>query len=82
VRDVTSPKSSATALRVIGWAMTALVGAGMVFDAAIKLLIIRPVVDASQQIGARLQLTGVARPPARCARPCPRRHRYRSASIA
>jgi hypothetical protein len=47
----TSSKSGLTALQGIGWAMTGLVGAFLAMDASIKLLVIRPVVDAFQQIG-------------------------------
>jgi hypothetical protein len=47
----TSRKARLTALPVIGWAMTGLVGAFMAFDATIKLLVIQPVVDAFNQLG-------------------------------
>ena len=47
----TSSRSGASALHAIGWAMTGLVGVFLAMDAAIKLLVIRPVVDSFQQIG-------------------------------
>ena len=51
-----TPKSRRTAARAVGWTMTALVGAFIAFDATIKLLVIRPVVDAFHQIGFPISL--------------------------
>jgi hypothetical protein len=52
----TSLKSRPTVPQAIGWTMTALVGAFLAFDASIKLLVIRPVVDAFHQIGFPISL--------------------------
>ncbi len=54
--SATFPKFGPAALRAIGWTMTALVGAFMAFDASIKLLVIRPVVDSFQQMGFPVSL--------------------------
>lgn len=43
----------------VGWALTGLVGAFMVFDAIIKLVPIQPVLDAMRELGFP---AGVARP--------------------
>jgi hypothetical protein len=52
----TSPNRRLTAPQACGWAMTVLVGAFLAFDASIKLLVIRPVIDAFQQIGFPISL--------------------------
>jgi hypothetical protein len=49
-------KTPPTAPQAIGWTLTALVGAFLAFDASIKLLVIRPVVDAFDQIGFPISL--------------------------
>jgi hypothetical protein len=51
-----SPKLRLTTPQICGWAMTALVAAFMTFDATIKLLVIRPVVDAFNQLGFPVEL--------------------------
>lgn len=52
----TSRKGRPTALPVVGWTMTGLVGAFVAFDATIKLLVIQPVVDAFHQLGFPVEL--------------------------
>jgi hypothetical protein len=47
----TSAKRRLTTPQICGWAMTGLVGAFIAFDGVIKLLVIRPVVDAFHGIG-------------------------------
>jgi DoxX-like family len=54
--SATFPKYGPAAPRAIGWTMTALVGAFIAFDASIKLLVIRPVVDSFQQMGFPVSL--------------------------
>jgi hypothetical protein len=48
---VSFPKRRPSTSQVIGWTMTALVGAFLAFDASIKLLVIQPVIVALQQLG-------------------------------
>jgi hypothetical protein len=51
-----SAKRRLTTPQVCGWAMTGLVAAFLAFDGVIKLLVIRPVVDAFHDLGFPVSL--------------------------
>lgn len=57
VMPTTSEQTRPSTQQIVGWIMTALVGAFLAFDASIKLLVIRPVVDSFQQLGFPVSLS-------------------------